>query len=72
MKKYLTGAVLCLMATMMTAKSEEIFFNLKGSFNARILADNADKKSGIGCGGDLNAKCLNPAVTPEGIMQAYN
>jgi hypothetical protein len=72
MKKYLIRVALCLMSTIMTANSEEIFFNLKDSFNARILADNADKKSGIGFGGDMNAKCLNPSVTSGGIMQAYN
>ncbi len=72
MKRYLIAGALSLAATIMPAQAEEIFFNLKESFNARILADNADKKSGAGFGGDMNAKCLNPSVTAEGIMQAFN
>ena len=44
MKRYLIAGALSLAATIMTAQAEEIFFNLKESFNARILADNADKK----------------------------
>ena len=52
--------------------ADEIFFNIDSQFNARILVDDADKASGKGFGGDLNAKCLKPSVTPDGIMQSYN
>ena len=52
--------------------ADEIFFNIDSQFNARILVDDADKASGKGFGGDLNAKCLKPSITPDGIMQSYN
>ena len=64
-------AALCLLAGG-RLHADEIFFNLDSLFNARILVDDSDKASGKGFGGDLNAKCLKPSVTPDGIMQSYN
>lgn len=52
--------------------ADEIFFNIDSQFNARILVNDADKASGKGFGGDLNAKCLKPSITPDGILQSYN